>query len=56
MNRRDAKAVIRLLERAKGFIERGWTRGAYARDENGDGVGSRNPTAVCWCAAGALSA
>lgn len=45
-----------LLIRARGFIERGWSRGTYARDANGSIVPPHSPKAVCWCAVGALIA
>lgn len=35
---------------------RRWTRGADARDADGDTVGVRNAAAVCWCLKGALAA
>ena len=31
-----------------------WTKGAYARNELGDRVGPHDPSAVCWCFAGAV--
>jgi hypothetical protein len=45
-----------LLIRARGFIERGWTQCALARDENGCPIGPRHYTAVAWGAKGALIA
>ena len=44
------------LRRAARRIERGWCQGANARDRNDVTVGALDPRAVCWCAAGALSA
>ena len=32
-----------------------WTQGAFGEDEAGNAVGSRCPTAVCWCMAGAIN-
>lgn len=30
-----------------------WTKYMYAKDKNGDGIGSRDKEAVCWCLTGA---
>jgi hypothetical protein len=45
-----------LLIRARGFIERGWCRGTFARDVNGNPVTSTDPSAAGWCMYGALEA
>jgi hypothetical protein len=46
----ERKALIA----ARGFIERGWTRGWFARTENGKRADALYPTATCWCVMGAL--
>lgn len=45
-----------LLIRARGFIERGWCRLAYAKDANGNAVDPKSGAAVAWCMHGALEA
>lgn len=45
-----------LLIRARSFLERGWCRGASARDEAEVGTGPTSERAVAWCAVGALIA
>lgn len=49
--------TVRHLQSAKALIqdEVHWTRGTYARDANYDETDSLSPSAVCWCAIGALS-
>jgi hypothetical protein len=42
------------LIRARGFVERGWCRGAEARDADGNSVRPRDDRAIAWCAYGAL--
>lgn len=43
-----------ILQVAKGFIERGYTKQYFARNGNDAPVDSKDPNAVCWCAAGAV--
>jgi hypothetical protein len=45
-----------LLIRARGFIERGWCRFAFAQDAAGNEVSPLDVQAVAWCAWGALFA
>jgi hypothetical protein len=45
-----------LLIRARGFIERGWCRGAYAKDACAGLVSPGSREAVRWCMLGALQA
>jgi hypothetical protein len=45
-----------LLIRARGFLERGWCRGAQARDADGWQVSPTSGDAVAWCAFGAMVA
>lgn len=45
-----------LLIRARALIERGWCRGANARDAKGSAIESQSKDATAWCAAGALFA
>jgi hypothetical protein len=45
-----------LLIRARGFLERGWCRSAYARNFLGWKVGPKSWWACQWCALGALCA
>ena len=51
--------MSKALELVKGVREllaepRAWTRGACARDPQGNIVGGLDPNAVCWCLSGAL--
>ena len=48
--------MIEVFETAKGYIERGWTTWAMARDSKGHVVSHRDPKAVCWCLLGAIRA
>ena len=45
-----------LLDRAAAFIEKGWTTGAAARDEQGYCCAATDARAVKWCATGAMYA
>lgn len=45
----------KILSRAQGLIEQGWTRGALAIDKDGFEVSPYDPKAVCFCAVGALA-
>lgn len=47
--RQDAKAMLELLSNRDH-----WTQGVYARDADGHSVDPVDPTAVCWCAVGAV--
>jgi hypothetical protein len=49
-------AVADKLREARALIERGWTQGHFARDEDGYPEHEGSPDAVCWCAMGAMSA
>ena len=44
----------RILLGAADLIDRGWCRGAYARNAAGDRTGSVGQDACAWCAAGAI--
>lgn len=50
------KTPLEIIAAARELISdpKRWTRGAYARNEQGAACGARNPAAVCWCASGAL--
>ncbi len=37
------------------YLEKGWTQGTFARDENYKPVNEGNPSAICWCVSGAIS-
>lgn len=51
-----SSSTIEILRAARALIERPecWTRFANARNRAGDKVSAADPTAVCWCALGAL--
>jgi hypothetical protein len=44
------------LREARALIERGWCQRAYGRDADGCSVYEDNPSAICWCASGAINA
>ncbi len=46
--------AIELLKQARIKIERGWTKGWFARDENGLRVHTDDPRASCFCLSGAM--
>lgn len=47
--------VLRVLTRARGYIERGWCQDWLARDADGNRVDAvTNPRAVAFCAGGAI--
>ena len=48
--------VLRVLEKGLKKIEQGWCQKAFALDAQRRSVASRNPSAVCWCFSGALTA
>lgn len=50
------KARRAILVGALERVRKGWARGMLAKDRNGDRVEPNDPSAVCWCAAGALLA
>jgi hypothetical protein len=52
----EVDAATALLVRARGFIERGWCRGALARDMTGIATNPISSGAVAWCPNGALIA
>ncbi len=45
-----------ILRRAAARVERGWCRGAYARDARGNPVADGSEPARSWCALGAIHA
>ena len=48
--------MIEKLKQARSLIERGWCRGAYARDVESESVDIASPRACSWCLDGALKA
>ena len=54
MRRDPISAAESVLERAAELVESSWTRKAQARDVNRKIVYPTSPTAVSWCATGAL--
>ena len=46
--------VLRLLIAARGYVEKGWCRGAMARNARRVAVVPDSPSAVMWCASGAV--
>lgn len=50
------RLVADILERAKGYVERGWCQGSSATNEQGEVVNPFHPSACCWCAQGAVNA
>jgi hypothetical protein len=50
------RAVATALTEARSLIERGWVRHHYAVDARGEGVHPTDPSAVAFCAVGALDA
>ena len=56
MHHKTRDALVRRIDAAIGYIERGWTRGALARDANGKSVNPTHFDAAAWCAIGAVGA
>lgn len=52
----ERAAAIEVLRRIERRIERGWTTGAYARDEDGYEVNATDADACSWCLSGAMIA
>lgn len=50
-----SKQHIELMITAKHQLEKGWCKGAVARDAFGKEVGALQPSAVSWCILGAMS-
>ena len=48
--------AARLLDRAAGYVDEGWTQCCDAVDANGSGVPPFSKRAECWCALGAIRA
>jgi hypothetical protein len=47
--------IVAILTQARALIERGWTKGASARNQRERRVDYLDPTAIRWCSVGALS-
>lgn len=45
---------VEVLTAARAKISQGWTRGQYARTEDGLKTDPHSQEATCWCAAGAM--
>ena len=45
-----------VLVKARTLVEKGWTQGAFAKDDYGYIVKSTDPKACSWCATGAIQA
>lgn len=50
----DPGRAVALIERAADLLESGWCQRAYALTADGREVHSSKPSAVAWCASGAL--
>lgn len=46
--------ALKLIDRVIELITAGWCQGAAARDQNGNYVNVNDPSAVCYCIAGAM--
>jgi len=46
--------IAGVLNKAVGYLERGWCRVDFARDVLGQSLYSSDGRAVCWCAVGAV--
>lgn len=44
------------LQKAKDFLEKGWTKGVMARDSRCREIHAGSESATCWCILGALCA
>lgn len=51
---RSKEEQLVTLGRAIALIEKGWTKGAYARDAENVNVDENDPSACSWCIQGAL--
>lgn len=49
-------AVLEALRAGRERVARGWTQGAFARNQKGSSVAEANPSAICFCALGAIYA
>ena len=47
--------LVKSLQIARGYLEKGWTQNASARNESGAIIGPHWPQAVCWCLTGACT-
>lgn len=47
-------SVKKILQKARKLIAKGWTQGAFARNDRGWSVGNNSPDAQCFCAVGAI--
>lgn len=47
-------SITQILNEAAAYIHRGWVKGEFAEDADGNGVEPTSPRAVCWCLAGAI--
>ncbi len=50
-----ANDVAETLDKARALIEKGWTQGASARGKSKRQVELNSPSAVCFCASGAIN-
>jgi len=51
-----ASVELTVLDKAIELLKKGWTRGAFARDWEGEEVAPSSNKACCWCILGALQA
>jgi hypothetical protein len=50
----ESAEVIKALKKTRRLILKGWTRGAFARNDRRRPVTYDSKTAVCWCLLGAI--
>lgn len=53
-DRKVKRAVCKALEKIKATLTKGWCKGAYARDTNGDLTNYTRSDACSWCIMGAV--
>lgn len=54
MTKLELIRVERLYHKVKQLIQKGWTKGCWAKDKDGNATSSEDPTACSWCLLGAI--
>lgn len=54
MKKNDLRKIEKVINLTKEILNKGWTKGAWARDKRGNAVDSDSPNACSWCLLGAI--